>query len=69
MGFPTVYTPEEVASQLRVTRRTVYQWLSSAELQGLRSGHFWRITEEEVLGFLQRHARPRKRQRALDGTK
>ena len=31
-------TPEEVADQLRVSRRTVYGWLKLGKLRGLRAG-------------------------------
>ncbi|MBX6377927.1 MAG: helix-turn-helix domain-containing protein [Clostridia bacterium] len=46
-------TPEEVADQLRVTRRTVYEWLRTGRLRGLRAGQFWRIRPEDVEAFLE----------------
>ena len=58
MAIPTFYTPEEVASQLRVGRRTVYGWLSRGELRGTRVGHLWRITEADLRAFLSRRGRP-----------
>jgi excisionase family DNA binding protein len=47
-----LYTPEEVAEQLRVTRRSVYEWLKSGRLRGLRAGTRWRIRPEDVESFL-----------------
>lgn len=47
------YTPEEVAESLRVTRRTVYDWLKSGRLPGLRVGRSWRINREALLAFLR----------------
>jgi excisionase family DNA binding protein len=48
------YTPEEVARELRVTRRAVYGWLASGRLPGYRAGSRWRIRPEDVGAFLQR---------------
>lgn len=41
-------TPEEAATVLLVTRRTVYEWLRSGELPSLRFGKMWRIRREDV---------------------
>lgn len=43
-----LYTPEEVAELLKVSRETVYNWLRSGKLQGIKIGHFWRISESEL---------------------
>jgi len=59
MALPSLYTPEEVARKVKVERQTVYHWLSSGRLRGLRVGSTWRITEEDLLEFMTRHA-PRK---------
>lgn len=48
----TLYTPEEVAERLWVTRRSVYGWLKSGRLRGLRAGTRWRIRPEDVESFL-----------------
>lgn len=47
-------TPEEVAGELQVTRRTVYEWLRTGRLRGLRAGRGWRIRPEDVDTFLHR---------------
>ncbi len=52
MAVPTFYTPEEVAAQLKVARRTVYTWLSRGQLRGSRLGNLWRITEADLHAFL-----------------
>jgi len=57
VALPTLYTPEEVAEQLRVSRRAVYQWLNSGKLNGLKAGQYWRVTEEDLTQYLQRHKR------------
>jgi len=56
MALPSLYTPEEVARKVKVERQTVYHWLSSGRLRGLRVGSNWRITEEDLLEFMTRHS-------------
>jgi excisionase family DNA binding protein len=46
-------TPEEIAEELQVTRRTVYGWLRSGRLRGVRAGRGWRIRPEDVEVFLR----------------
>jgi excisionase family DNA binding protein len=55
MALPTLYTPEEIADKLRVSRRSVYHWLTSGKLNGLKAGQYWRITEEDLISFMRRH--------------
>jgi excisionase family DNA binding protein len=57
MALPSLYTPEEVAQKVKVERQTVYHWLSTGVLRGLRVGSTWRITEEDLLIFMTRHLR------------
>jgi excisionase family DNA binding protein len=52
MSLPALYTPEEAAAKLKVTRRAVYQWLSEGRLKGLRAGLRWRITEDSLMEFM-----------------
>jgi excisionase family DNA binding protein len=49
-----VYTIEEVAKHLKVSTRTVREWLRSGKLKGLKAGRLWRIREEELRAFLER---------------
>jgi excisionase family DNA binding protein len=56
------YTPEEVAEELRVTRRTVYEWLRTGRLRGLRAGRWWRIRPEDMDAFLREtNGRPERK--------
>jgi excisionase family DNA binding protein len=57
MALPSLFTPEEVARKVKVERQTVYHWLSSGMLRGLRIGSTWRITEEDLMDFMTRNAR------------
>ena len=43
----------EVAERLRVTRTTVYAWLKSGRLRGLRAGKAWRIRTKDLESFMR----------------
>lgn len=42
------YTPEEIADNFKVNRKTVYNWIQSGKLKAVKIGHFWRISETEL---------------------
>ncbi len=46
-------TPEQVAEHLVVAERTVYEWLRSGRLRGIKLGRLWRIREADLEAFLQ----------------
>ena len=54
LSLPSFYTPEEAATNLRVTRRAMYQWLTSGKLKGFRVGQHWRISEDDLMEFMKR---------------
>ena len=56
MALPIFYTSSEVARRLKVSRRSVYQWLTSGQLDGLKAGQSWRITEEDLIAFMRRRS-------------
>ena len=66
MALPTLYSPEEIADRLKVSRRSVYQWLNSGKLNGLKAGQYWRITEEDLIGFMK-HQKPAHKQQHDEG--
>jgi excisionase family DNA binding protein len=63
-NLPAYFTPEEVAASLRVTEPTVYEWLRSRQLEGVKAGKFWRVSQQALEAFLQiergRGGRPKK---------
>ena len=61
MTLPVLYTPEEVAKELKATRRTVYRWLVSGALRGKRAGDGWRIAEADLMDFLDSRKAPAPR--------
>jgi excisionase family DNA binding protein len=46
------YTAKEVAQELRVTQRTIYEWLTTGRLRGARAGTRWRIRPEDLEAFM-----------------
>ena len=57
-ALPALYTPSEVAGKLKVSRRSVYQWLTTGQLSGLKAGQSWRITEDALIVFMGRRRSP-----------
>jgi excisionase family DNA binding protein len=49
-----IYTPEEIADELSVSRKSVYLWLQKGELIGFKAGKLWRVTREDLEAFLGR---------------
>ena len=46
-----VYTLEELAELLQVTRRSLYNWIKSGKLKAFKAGREWRVTGEAVDEF------------------
>ncbi|NCB75205.1 MAG: DNA-binding protein [Clostridia bacterium] len=44
-----VYTLDEVAIILKLTRRSVYNYIKEGRLQAFKIGKRWRVTEAELL--------------------
>ncbi|MCL5981382.1 MAG: helix-turn-helix domain-containing protein [Firmicutes bacterium] len=47
------YTPEEVADNLKVSRKTIYNWIQEGRLKAVKIGHVWRISETELKRLLE----------------
>jgi len=47
-----VYTLEEVAQILHLTRRTLYSYVHDGKLKAVKIGKYWRVTEESLAAFL-----------------
>ena len=52
----TVYTLEEVADILKLSKRTVYTYVHEGKLPASKIGAYWRITEEQLREFLNHGA-------------
>lgn len=47
-----VYTLEEIAEILKVTRRTLYTYVKEGKLKAVKFGKYWRVTEKNLEEFL-----------------
>lgn len=56
-----VYTPEEAAQILKLSTRTIREYLRTGKITGAKIGKEWRITEEQIREFLDRHTQERER--------
>ena len=52
MSDLVMYTIADVCAQLKVHERTVYRWLKSGQLRGVKAGKLWRIPEVALEAFL-----------------
>lgn len=49
-----VYTLNEVADILKVTKRTVYNYIKAEQLPAIKMGKYWRVTEENLQAFVSK---------------
>jgi excisionase family DNA binding protein len=49
-----VYTPEEIAEKLKMSKLTVMNWLRSGKLKGLKAGRYWRVRASDLNAYLTR---------------
>lgn len=47
-----LYEIQEIAEALHVTRRTLYNYLKQGRLKAVKIGGIWRVTEENLVDFL-----------------
>jgi len=50
-GIGTLYTTQEVAKVLRVSQRTVQDWIRSGELPARRYGRLLRVRQADLAAF------------------
>ncbi len=48
-----VYTLQEVANILRVSRQTIYNYVTAKRLKASKIGKEYRVTEEDLQDFLK----------------
>jgi excisionase family DNA binding protein len=51
-GSPRVLSVPEAADLLRVSTRTIYEWLGAGKLPGRKIGKVWRLREDLLMKFL-----------------
>ncbi|MHB1043097.1 MAG: helix-turn-helix domain-containing protein [Eubacteriales bacterium] len=42
------YTPQEVATKLKVNIRTLYRWIGEGKLKAIKAWELWRASETEL---------------------
>ena len=47
-----LFSPEEVAERLGMSRYTIGEWLRSGRLKGRHIGRFWRVKESDLQAFI-----------------
>lgn len=53
-----VYTTEEVMGVLRVTKRTLYNYIKAGQLKAFKVGREWRVTEDALRDFTEHGTQP-----------
>lgn len=48
-----VYTTEEAIKVLKVTKRTLYNYIKAGQIKAIKVGRDWRITEDALKNFLE----------------
>ena len=49
-----VYTLDVVADILKVTKRTLYNYIKAGELPAIKMGKYWRVTQENLQSFVSK---------------
>ncbi len=52
-----VYTLQEVADILRVSRQTIYNYVTAKKLKASKIGKEYRVTEEMLQDFIQKNCK------------
>lgn len=47
-----VYTLDEVAEILKVTKRTLYNYVKEGKLPAVKMGKYWRVSAESLQAFI-----------------
>lgn len=53
MAEITAYTLDEVASMLKLTKRSLYNYIRNGKLQAVKMGKYWRVTAESLQQLLE----------------
>lgn len=47
-----VYTLDEIADILKVTKRTLYNYVKADKLHAVKMGKYWRVPEDSLQAFI-----------------
>ncbi|MDT8337066.1 MAG: helix-turn-helix domain-containing protein [Candidatus Izemoplasmatales bacterium] len=48
-----LYTIEEISDILKVTPRTIYNYIKSGNLKAVKIGKYWRVTDSALQEFIE----------------
>jgi excisionase family DNA binding protein len=48
-----LYTIDEIAEILKVTQRTIYNYIKSGSLKAIKIGKYWRVKQSDLEQFLE----------------
>ena len=51
-----IFTPDEVAAYLKVSKKTVYQMLRRGELRAFKAGKHWRVPRDGLGALIARES-------------
>jgi excisionase family DNA binding protein len=51
-----LYTSEEIRDILKITQRTLYNYIKNKSLKAIKVGKYWRIRHEDLQDFLNRNS-------------
>lgn len=63
-----LYTMDEVADILKVTKRTLYTYVKAGKLQAVKIGKYWRVSEENLQAFISTGSSPLEEKNAIQRT-
>ena len=52
-----IFTPDEVAAYLKVSKKTVYRMLRRGELRAFKAGKHWRVPRDGLGALIARESR------------
>ncbi len=52
-----IFTPDEVAAYLKISKKTVYQMLRRGELHAFKAGKHWRVPRDGLGALIARDSR------------
>ena len=53
------YTLEEVSNILKITRRTIYNYIKNGDLKAVKIGKYWRVSEANLQDFIENGTKKR----------
>lgn len=54
----TLYTVDEVAEILKVTKRTLYNFIKQGDIKAIKIGKYWRIRYIDLEKFINNGTKP-----------